>query len=329
MTAPPPSRSSAKPAETARRHLVLRVPTARAGDSVEDVRRGLSGRAFDCADTVYVVDADGRLQGTMRMTALLAADGGTSLGRLMRGDPPRTHADTDQERVAALARREGLAAVPVVDEAGRLMGVVPPEAIIDVLRREHVEDLHRLAGILHETSQAQSALSESPLRRLRHRLPWLLVGFAGSLMATAVVATFEGTLEAKVALAFFIPAIVYLADAIGTQTEAIAVRGLSQSHAPLMRLLGGELAAGLLIGGALGLLALPAVLVGFGDMRLAVTVALTVVLASTIATTVGLLFPWILSHLGQDPAYGSGPVATIIQDVLSLLIYFLVAVALL
>jgi len=312
-------------AESARRHLVARVPVARPDDTAEATLAALHGQSFDCADTVCVVDEGGRLLGALRLTRLLAAPAGRRMADIMLRDPPRCLPEADQERVAHLARREGLAAVPVVDGAGRLLGVVPPEALIDVLRREHVEDMHKLAGILHGGS---GALEESVLRRLRHRLPWLLVGFAGSLVATAVVANFEAALEAKVAIAFFIPAIVYLADAIGTQTEAIAVRGLTLAHAPLGRLLAGELAAGLLIGGVLGALALPAVFLVFGDARLAVAVALTLVVASGLASTIGLLFPWVLSHLGQDPAFGSGPVATIVQDVLSLLTYFLVAAAL-
>jgi len=129
-------------------------------------------------------------------------------------------------------------------------------------------------------------------------------------------------------VAFFIPAIVYLADAIGTQTEAAAVRGLSLVHRPLGRLLWGEAATGFLIGAVLALASLPLVWAGFGDLRLATAVAFAVLAAGTVAATVGLIFPWILSHLGFDPAFGSGPVATIVQDVLSLIVYFAIAVAL-
>lgn len=316
-------------ADTAARRMVTRVPTARRGESADEARRALAGQTFDCADTLCVVDEKGRLEGVLRLRDLLAAPAEASIESLMTADPPRSLPDTDQEHVAVLAQRRGLAAVPVVDETGRLLGVVPPEALIDVLRREHVEDLHRLAGIMHRDSVALSALEESPWRRLRHRLPWLLVGFAGSVAATAVVAIFEARLQARVALAFFIPAIVYLADAVGTQTEAVAVRGLTLSHVPLWRALRGELAAGLMIGGALALLALPTVGLAFGDWELAATVAITILAASTLAASIGLLLPWLLSRLGQDPAFGSGPVATVIQDVLSLLVYFLVAAVLL
>jgi magnesium transporter len=124
------------------------------------------------------------------------------------------------------------------------------------------------------------------------------------------------------------PAIVYLADAIGTQTEAVVVRGLSLSHRPLGRLLVGELSTGVLIGLPLGLVALLAAYLAFGDGRLALAVGLAILIAGSVATTCGLLLPWLLSHMGFDPAFGSGPVATVIQDVLSLLIYFGIVAAL-
>lgn len=312
----------ARVAETAARHLVQRVPLARPAETLGAVRERLLGQAYDCLDAVYVVDEDGCLRGLVRLTDLFSLPAEQTVGESMTATPPSVHPEEDQEQIALLAIRHAVAAVPVVDDAGRLLGVVPPQALIAILRREHVEDLHRLAGIFAENHQASEAIESPPARRVRHRLPWLLVGLLGSMLATAVMARFQRTLEARITVAFFIPAIVYLADAIGTQTEAIAVRFLSLRDVPLRRLLAGELLTGLLIGAALGVLILPAVLLAFGDLRLALAVTLAVVAAGVVASVVGLVFPWLLARAGADPAFGSGPVATIVQDVLSLLIYF-------
>jgi magnesium transporter len=255
------------------------------------------------------------------MAQLLAGDGARRLGELAQA-PMTVSAHMDQEEVASRAISHGVTAVPVVDDDGRLLGVVPPVVLMDVLRREHVEDLHRLHGIRRETVHARVAMEAPPLRRVRDRLPWLVAGLLGSMLATLVVARFEQALQAKVMLAFFVPGIVYLADAIGTQTEAIAVRGLSLSNASLARLVGGEIRTGLLIGLALGSMVFPVVWWAFGDPAVAAAVALALIIASTVATTIGLLFPWMLARIGKDPAFGSGPIATILQDVLSLLIYF-------
>lgn len=315
--------------DTAGYHLARRVPTGTAEESVSDALARLRECRHDCVNALYVVDGAGRLQGYIRMATLLGAPGEARLASLMIAPAPRATPETDQERIAILAVTHGLGAVPVVDASGRLLGAVPPEALIQVLRREHVEDLHRLAGVTADETPVRAAMEASPLRRVRNRLPWLLLGLLGSFLATAIMARFETTLQARLAVAFFVPAIVYLADAIGTQTEAITVRFLSHRHARLMELLPRELAVGVLIGLALGALTLPVAWLVFGDPLLAWGVALAIITAGTTAAAVGLALPWALSGLGMDPAFGSGPVATVIQDVLSLLIYFRITTLLL
>jgi magnesium transporter len=316
------------PAETAGRHLVQRVPLAAPHETVALALAALPGARMDYADSVYVVDAAHRLVGAVSLPELLAAPPDTTIASLAQ--PARAvQAGMDQEHIASHALRHGMTAVPVVDQQGRLLGVVPPLVLIEVLRHEHVEDIHRLAGIRKESAHARQAIEAPPIRRARDRLPWLLVGLAGSMVATSVVAAFERALSSRVAIAFFIPGIVYLADAIGTQTEAIAVRGLSLSHAPLRKLVAGELRTGLLIGLTLGAVSFPCVWLVFGDAALALAVSLSLTAAGAVAATIGLLLPWTFERLGRDPAFGSGPIATIIQDVLSLLIYFAIAGALL
>lgn len=308
--------------ETAGQHLAMRVPRAHPGETAAAVFARLRGDSFDALDAVYVVDREQRLQGLVRLPALCAASPSRTLGEIMESPPPKVYPEEDQEHVASLAIRARIAAVPVVDRNERLLGVVPPEALIAILRREHIEDLHRFVGIRQHRNQALHALAAAPLIRARERLPWLLVGLAGSVVATFVMTRFEAALSAQLAIAFFVPGIVYLADAIGTQSEAIAVRGLSFNNNSIWRLIAGEFGTGLVIGLILAALALPAAWFAFGNFHLATAVAGAIVAAGAAATSIGLFLPWALSRAGLDPALGSGPVATIIQDVLSLLVYF-------
>lgn len=313
-----------------RRHITRDVPVARVAQTPDEVIAGLRGTNHHGVGTVFVVDAGDRLLGQVRLAEIFAAAGSPiPLDRFVQAPPVTIGPDTDQEDAASMAIRERLISLPVVDGDGRFLGAMPPHAIMQVLREEHVQDLHHLAGIWRHTEDAQRALTEPPAVRMRHRLPWLMIGLAGSMVATRVVSGFEATLTQHVALAFFIPLIVYLADAVGTQTEAIAVRGLSLTSGGLGRLLLGELGTGALIGLCLAAAAAGFELAMFGQPGLATVLGVSIFAACGLATTIGLMLPWAFARIGWDPALSSGPIATVIQDVLSLLIYFWIAAAVL
>ncbi len=304
-------------------HAVAAAPLHAAADERADaLRQRLQRQPVANWVLVCVTDAQGRLLGTLSPQDLLALPDDCRVGDACRRDAPRVRQGTDPERMASVALDGDAVALPVLDDTGRVVGAVGPLALMEVLRREHVEDLHRLAGIARESVLARQAIEDPPARRARHRLPWLLAGLVGSILATAVMARFEQALAVLPAIAFFVPGLVYLADAIGTQSEAVAVRGLSLSHAGLRRLIGGELRTGLLLGLALAAFAFPLVWALFGRSDLAAAVALSLAAAGVLAALLGMLLPWALGRLGGDPAYGAGPLATIVQDVLTLLVYF-------
>lgn len=316
--------------QTIARYTVTAVPTAGPYERVGELRKRLAGIRYEYASHVFVLGSDGKLCGVIDMAGLFAASADQSLKVVMKNDDcPVVAPATDREEAASTAIRSGVSTLAVCENGGRFVGAVPASALMSILRDEHLEDLHHMVGILGKSKSARDALTAPPYRRALYRMPWLLVGMAGSAVATAMMVRFESALSAEIAVAFFIPAIIYLADAVGTQSEAVAVRGLSLTEADLVPLLMGELGTGILIGAALGCLAFPLVWLAFGSIGLATTVAIALVVASSIATTIGLLLPWLFGRFGYDPALGSGPVATVIQDVMSLLIYFLVAAVLL
>lgn len=313
--------------DTAARHLVSSVPTARPDARTQDVIAGLSGQAFACADTVFVTDEDDRLVGIVRINDLFA-DGAQTIAEIMEPEHEAVGTDADQEEIATLAIRLNMIAVPVVDEADRLIGAVPPEALFRILRDEHMEDLQRLAGIASHSEGPEAAL-DAPLRdRFRRRLPWLVLGLAASTVVTLVMVGFEEALAANVTVAFFVPALVYIAGAIGTQAVSVSVRGLSTTDVSIRSLLRDELLIGVAIGLALGTLSGLGVFAVFRDGMLALAVALAVLGGGAVSAVVGFALPWLFQRLGSDPAMGSGPVCTVIQDAASLSIYFLVVSAL-
>ena len=315
--------------ETAGRLALRSFPTASPTELVAAVRDRLTRESQEIVDLVLVTNNTGQYQGVVELRHILQAPKDQPIATLMRSDWPAVSPDTDQEHAADAASRAGVVALPVVTRDGKPLGILSPQILLDVLAREHREDLHRIVGILRERAGTEHALEDPPFLRAARRLPWLLVGLVMSIMAVGVMAGFERVLAADVTIAFFIPALVYLADAIGTQTEAMVVRGLSLRKLSLGRILVMEIATGGLIGLVLAVLTFFGIWLILGNILVGLGVAVSLFAAGTLASSIGLLLPWMLSRTNIDPAFGSGPVATIIQDVLTILIYFAVMTALL
>ena len=312
------------PFETAARHASRRVPVLPPDCPAGEARHALVGVQHDSVSLLIVCDAQGRFLGVVRIDDLLAAPADVALSALMDRESPVVAPGVDQEIAARRAARRGEAALPVVDAEGGVIGEIPPTRLLAVLLDEHEEDLSRLGGFTKSTQVARSTSEEPVERRFKHRVPWLLVGLIGALLAADVVGWFESRLQQQVMLAFFIPGIVYLADAVGTQTETVVVRGLSVGVG-IRQMVVRELLTGLAIGLALALVAGPLVWWRWGQVDLAWCVGLSVLAACSTATVSAMVLPGLLDRWGLDPAFGSGPLATVIQDLLSILIYFGIA----
>lgn len=212
----------------------------------------------------------------------------------------------------------------MVNSDGSFWGLIPPDRMLSVLLTEHDEDLARMGGFLAGSGRARRAAEESVTRRLHHRLPWLLLGLAGAMASALLVGAFEEQLNKKVVLAFFGPAVVYMADAVGTQTEAVLIRGLSVG-VTVREFARRELVTGVVTGALVGAAFLPFALVGWGDGAVAAAVALALFASCSIATLVAMALPWLFQRFGADPAFGSGPLATVLQDLLSIAVYLAIA----
>lgn len=311
--------------ETAGEHVATRVPVTTPGERVGDVRSALQGRRFDTTAAVAVSDR-GLLVGLIRMEDLLAAPADAPIREVMDVAPPLVGPGVDQEVAAWQAVQHGESVVAVADEQGRFLGLVPPQRLLAVLLWEHEDDMARLGGFLHDAATARRASREPVLRRLWHRLPWLVVGLLGAFLAAVIVGSFEEGLRRNVVLAFFIPGIVYMADAVGTQTETLLIRGLSVG-VPIGAVVRRELLTGALAGLILAAAFVPVGLL-LWDRDVVLAAGLALFAACSTATVVAMALPWLLHRAGRDPAYGSGPLATVIQDLLSILVYFAIALPL-
>lgn len=322
---PEPLTASHDSSGVAVQHASTNIPIAAPGGTVDELFTGLRVREFDSAAVVAVCE-DGRLLGLLTVERLLAAPRGARVAEVMDRHPPVVAPGTDQERAAWEAVRHGEPGLAVVGPGGLFVGVIPPHRLLSVLLEEHEQDMARLGGFLASSASARNASTEGVSRRLWHRLPWLLLGLAGALFAALIVGAFERQMERQVLIAFFVPGVVYLADAIGTQTEALIIRGLSVG-VDISRVALREIVTGVMLGLLLAVLALPLVALIWNNTEVALAVSVALFAAASVSTFVAMALPWLFHRLDKDPAFGSGPLATVVQDLLSVSIYFVVATA--
>jgi magnesium transporter len=304
---------------TAAPHATTSVPLAGPDDRAVDVRAALDGGDHATVEDVVVCER-GRPVGVVARRALIASRPETAMRELMVA-PVAIPAGADPASAAHAPLGPSQSGLVLVDGDGRFAGVIPAGERIALLQEEHEEDMARIGGYLKSGEQARSAAVEPLGRRLWHRLPWLLIGLAGAMTSALLVGAFERRLEETVLLAFFVPAVVYMADAVGTQTETVLIRALPMGLR-LRAMLWRELLTGLIMGLVVGAGFFVFATVAWGDEEVALAVGLALIGSCTIATGVAMALPAAFERVGRDPAFGSGPLATVIQDLLSIVVYF-------
>ena len=300
-----------------------RVPVAAPGQSAGEARRGLTGLSFESASVLVVLDGE-QLVGLVPLERLIEAPADVPVGDLIDGDPPFVAPGEAPEAVAKEVHGKRVSSVAVVDDDGRFVGLIPPRRVVSLLVAEHDEDIARMGGYMASTNRARSAAEETIHRRLWHRLPWLLVGLIGAMASAVIVGAFETELSRMVLLAFFVPAVVYMADAVGTQTEAVLIRGLAVGVS-IREVAWREIGTGAIVGVVVAAAFIPFAWLAWGDASVALAVGIALLASCSIATAVAMVLPWSFQRLGYDPAFGSGPLATVVQDLLSIAVYFAVA----
>ena len=268
---------------------------------------------------LFVCDTADRLLGYLPAHRLVFARPERRISELMT-DPVKVFADTDREEVVRLATRYDLAAVPVVGEQERLVGVITVDDILEAAQEEADEDMYRLAG-----TGERDPVHASVLRSTRLRIPWLALTLLGGIGIAFLVSRFGGALERIRELAFFIPLIPLMGGNVAVQASTIVVRGLAVGDIGGGRvpdfvrkqfIVSVLLALGCgIMAGALGY-ALPGV-----EHSVAMAVGVAVAAAITVAGTLGTLLPLASNRLGLDPAVSAGPFVTILNDVFCISIY--------
>lgn len=307
--------------DTAGGIMALEFVAIRADATVRDAIETIRGKREEVENLYYiwVVDDFERLAGLVSLKDLLLESPERKISEIMDTEVISVQTDTDQEEVARLVKKYDLVSIPVVDERYRLVGRITHDDIIDVLEEEVDEDISLMAGVIN-----QEIAEESPMKISRARLPWLIAGLLGGILAAAVINQFESSLERVLALAFFFPVIMAMGGNTGTQAATVAVRGMATGDISLVNIgkrLWVEMKVAFVNGIICGILL--GVIVGFwiSDYRMGSVVAIALIIIILNSGFIGAAVPLVLKRLNIDPAIATGPFVTTLNDILSLLIY--------
>jgi len=315
------------PPQSAGRRMVENVPVAFSEEIVLDVRERIFQKAeeFATLNYIYVIDRENKLTGIFSLKEILQKPPETKIENLMTREIIKAYADTDQEKVAILALKHHLKAIPIVDRENKFLGAVPSDIILDILHAEHIEDILRSVGV-HNGVYFPAQMRKAPVGVLaKTRIPWLLFGLLGGIFAAQITHFFETPLSYHFALIAFLPLMVYIADAVGTQTQTLIARNLALDFEfSFKKYFLKEIKVSILIALTLGIFLSVFALLWYKLPYLGLILGISLVFTVITAIFVGTTIPYLLHKFKHDPAIGSGPFATIITDICSLVIYFLV-----
>lgn len=286
---------------------------------------------FDSIDYIYVMDAEGKLAGVFSIKEIYRQPLSGSVSSVYNKSPLVTaNIRSHPEEIAYLALKHGIKAVPILDEHGKLLGIIPHDAVNKTLYKELREDILHLAGVSRRHLTIDNILEIPIIQSVRHRLPWLVVGTLGGLAIARIIGQFEQTLSDNLVLAAFIPLVVYIADAVGTQMEAFVIRDFALFRKlDFGRYFIRHFLAVLVIAFLLGVVISVIGFILYQQRDIAFVLGLAVAGSTISALFSGLIVPLLFRKLKLDPANASGPLGTIIQDAISVVIYFFIAKGLL
>ncbi|MCO5170607.1 MAG: magnesium transporter [Planctomycetes bacterium] len=292
-----------------------------ARDAIEHIRQ--VARRRETIYALYVVDAEGRLQGACSLETLILSAPDKKVRELMF-PPISVKVDTDQEDVVGTLSHYDFLAVPVVDDDGIMLGIVTHDDVLDVAEEEATEDFQRVGAVgpIHE-----SLLEVGAWVLYKKRIAWLVALVFVNLLSGAGMAYYEDTISHTVALVFFLPLLIGSAGNAGSQAATLTIRAMATGDVNLrdwLVLMRKELLVATTLGATMAA-AVSFVGVYRGGLGVGFVVAATMVLVVCVGSLVGLSLPFLLSRLGMDPAAASVPLVTSIADITGVLIYFTIA----
>jgi magnesium transporter len=285
---------------------------------VKEMRR--QAEDVELVYTIYVVDDNNVLLGTLSLKRLLLTDSKAIISHIMKEDIIKVSATMNQEEVANTMNKYDLIVLPVVNDLNQLIGRITADDVMDIMKEEAEKDYQMASGISEDVES-----NDTVWEITRARLPWLLIGMIGGLFGAKVIGIFD--IEKNYQMAFFIPLIAAMGGNVGVQSAAIVVQSLAGGtnalgniSQRLIKELGVALVNGIICS---SIILLSAYLLGY-SLLLSITVSIALLSVIIFAAVFGTFIPLTLDKYKIDPALATGPFITTINDVLGLFIYFLI-----
>jgi magnesium transporter len=272
--------------------------------------------------TIYVTDNNSNLLGTLSLKKFLYASDSTLIKDIYRKDPIHVQALVPSEEVASIMEKYELVVVPVINEVGALIGRITIDDAMEVIKEEAEKDYQMASGISEKVESSDTVWVLS-----RARLPWLLIGLTGGICGAYVIGGFEDKISEFPVMASFIPLILAMGGNVGVQSSAIIVQSLANNSLEIdtiAKKLIKELLVAIVNGLICSLIALLFCLITEKDMLLALTIGISLISVFLYAGLFGTFIPLILNKYKIDPALATGPFITTTNDVIGLLLYFLI-----
>jgi len=320
----------AYPEESAGRIMTPEFATVRPEWTVEEALDHLREHSeiAETVNTIFAVSPEGQLLGWARLKDLLLSRPRARVEAVLRTDIISIEAHEDQEEAARRISHYDLDVLPVVDEGGAILGIITVDDVLDIIRDETTEDFHRMAAV----SDLPLSMREASMRLLyRKRVGWLVILVAVNILSGAAIAFFEASIEAVVALVFFLPMVIATGGNAGAQASTLMVRALATGDIQTrdwLRLGTKEV----LVAAALGFAMAASIwLAGnwLSNLEVANAIAIAMFLVVVFGSMFGMTLPLVLTRLKLDPATASAPLITSVVDVIGIIIYFGVATAIL
>jgi magnesium transporter len=309
--------------------MTKKVPVVQIGETIETIEKLLHEKAnqFDTIDYIYVVDKNNALRGVISIKTVFFAKDQIKVERLMDRELITVYPETSQRKVVYLALSNGLKALPVIDKQNHFLGIIPYDNILKIFNMEYRKEIFSSGGISPKVGDEYTSIKSTAGVMIKSRLPWLVLGVLGGTLAASVITGFEEVLSQILALAAFIPVLVYMSDAVGTQSEALIIRSIALEpklviRSYIIREIKIAAALALICGFLISIVAV----FGWASYYLGLVVGVSMFLSIIIAVIIATILPLGFKKLNSDPAIATGPLATIISDLATLAIYFTVAI---